>query len=226
MTPQKITRKELLKTPDEFLTFSEKAYLYIQEHSRQFTTGLLIVATVILVALGAKWYFDYSASQALTAYNQALANYGPNPQQAEATIKALETFTKDYAGSAPARYALLDLGEIYFRAGQLPQAENAYQQFIGGLRKEEEHLKPLVLDNLAVIQEAQGKLNQAAATWEQVIAQSNDAVKPDAYLGLGRVYLALGKPQEAQKTYEALIAFAPNSPQAAQAMAKLSGGDK
>lgn len=230
MPPQKLTRKELLKSPDEFLTFSEKVYNYVSEHSKQFSTGVLCLFAVLVVFLGARWYMNYTTEKALAAYNQATAGLFAekklDPPSIEAMVKALENVTSDHAGSAPARYALLDLADLYYRSSQYSKAENAYQKFLDGLKPAEESLKPMVLDGLAHALEAQGNLAQALAKWEQILTLSGDFMKPEAYVNLGRVYKNQGQIEASNKAYRDLLAGYPNSPQANMAKIRMAGLSK
>ena len=231
MAAKKQTRKELLKSPDEFLTFYESAIEYIQLHSKQFTTGAIVVLAVIILAIGITSYTKHAAAQAVNAYNLAAAQV-PAPSdefdsaKAGAAIKALEKVIADHSGSAPAHYALLDLGALYYNLGDFDKSYDAYDKFLSGLRKEDENLKPMVLDSLAYTLEARKKYEQAAEKWEQVIALDGDLMKEEAYMGLGRVQQARGKLEESKKAFEELIAGYPNSSYAEQAKAKLAALSK
>ncbi|MBF0528003.1 MAG: tetratricopeptide repeat protein [Deltaproteobacteria bacterium] len=227
MPAQKLSRKELLKTPDEFLTVSERAISYVTEHSKEFTTGLLVILAVLVIFLGGRWYSNYTTEKALAAYNLAVADITRDKKldlpSMEAAIKALDQVTVQHSGTAPARYALLDLADLYYRSGQYAKAENAYQKFLDGLKSQEESVKPLVLDGLAHALEAQGNLAQAAAKWEQIIALPGDLMKAEAYSSLGRVYQAQGQAEASRKAYRELVSGYPNTIQANLARTKIPG---
>ena len=52
MAKKRVTRKQLLKEPDEFLTLSGRAALFVREHSRQFKYLGGAIATALLIYLG------------------------------------------------------------------------------------------------------------------------------------------------------------------------------
>ena len=218
MAEKKLTRKELLKSPDEFLTFSERAYEYIRLHSKQFGTGLLIVVVALLLFFGTRTYLSYAAAQAQAAYNQASADLTIqgelDQEQAAQAAGKLEEFVKDYPGSDPARYALIDLGSLYYRLGKYQEAQKAYESFLDDMEPYEYHIRPFVLDSLAFCYEMQDMYTEAIATWNELLLQPGDTLKQGAYVNLGRVYLKNEQPEEARRAYEQLISEYPDSPSA------------
>jgi hypothetical protein len=63
MAKQKTTRKELLKSPDEFLTLTERATNYVREHSRVFHYAGIVVAVAAVLYLGATTYLNHVDKQ-------------------------------------------------------------------------------------------------------------------------------------------------------------------
>ena len=59
MAKKKVTRKELLKESDEFLTFSSRAIVFAREHSRHFQYVGIGIVVIILLYLGINTYLNY-----------------------------------------------------------------------------------------------------------------------------------------------------------------------
>lgn len=215
MAEKRVSRKELLKKPDEFLSFSERAYEYIATHSKQFTAGLVGFAVAVLIYVGIVWYIDYRADQAMVAYNAAAdlaENNQPfDPQKGRDAVQALEKFRQDFSSSHQADLALIQLGDLYYQLGQYDQAESAYQEFLKKISEANALLKPFVLSSLAQVYEAQKKPEQAVATWSKILAMKEEAMKEEAYIGLGRLYQAQEKYEEAKKAYQDLVDKFPSS---------------
>jgi tetratricopeptide (TPR) repeat protein len=230
MAEKRVTRKELLKSPDEFLTFSDKAIRFVRAHSQKFMTGITIALAVLAIVLGIRWYLDYSNKQAIRAYNEAMSLIDPggefDPQKAEATVKALENMTKEYGRYSVARTALLDLGRLNYQLKKYPPAREAYRKFLDTLDPKEKDLKPLVLDSIAYVFEAEGNFEQAIANWQAVTSLPGNLLKEEAYMSLGRVYEAAGRAEDSKKAYLELIAEFPESSGAQLAKIKLQGLDR
>ena len=226
MVEKKISRKELLKSPDEFLTFSEKVYEFIKTNSKQVVTGVIVAVMLILVVIGITSYRKYSISQAVTAYSKAAealsSNQPLDDQTALQTVEKLEKFVADYSGTGPAHYALMDLGPLYFQLKDYKKAEKSLLAFLDGADADrDKHFKPAVLSSLAYIYEAQGDFAKAAARWEEVIALPGEMLKEEAYKALGRDYQALGENEKARKSYSTFLEKFPTSPDSLLAEAKL-----
>lgn len=226
MAPEKITRKELLKSPDEFLTLTQRAFNFVSAHSKPIITAAIVVVAAVALGIGIKAYSDYKTGQAVVAYAEAAAavpaaqNF--DPQKAEAAVVELEKVAQTYSGRPSARSATMDLGALYFKLGKFDQSEAAYRSLLSSLVAQEQHLKPLLLDSLAYVLEAKGNPAQAAASWEELLTLSGDVLKDQTYLNLGRVYQAQGQTDKAKEAYEKLVAGFPNSRYAALAQAKLT----
>ncbi len=231
MAKKKITRKQLLNTQDEFLTYSQKAFSFAVAHSNQFYIGLIVVMALALAIMGVKYYYDRQAREALVAYDQALAqvaliqnvNGEENKQEIEAAIQALEYVRNAFSRSKPGRFVQLDLGALYFHLERYDQAKDSYQTFLKNLKHEEDYLKPLILDSLAYINEAEKDLEKAAARWEEVTKLADEFLKEEAFFNLGRIYEAQNHKEKAIKTYEKLISDYPDSSNIAWVKAKLAG---
>jgi tetratricopeptide (TPR) repeat protein len=225
MAPKKVTRKELLKAPDEFLTFSERVFQWIGDHSQQVTTGLLVILALVLLTMGVRWYMGYSHQQAVAAYNRAttgLSSPQPTPQQDQAVIKELEKLIDDHSGAKPARYALLDLGRLYFKQKEYDKALGVYQAWLDKASADDARMIPFVKSGLAYTLEAKGDLAQAAAVWEEIRKGNAATMNDEALLSLARLYLGQNRKDDARKTYQDLIQAMPDSAQADIARSKLA----
>lgn len=224
MTPKKLTRKELLKTPDEFLTLSDRTFHFIREHSKQFINIGFIVLAVVVLGFAINWYLNSQTARALAAYNQAAMEIPPESEydagEVQQAISALEGVVKEWNAKQPTQYALLDLGRLYYRAGEYDKSLDAYQKFLATISKSDDPLRYYVLDSIAYAYEAKGELDKAVESWNKIVALPGKLLKEEAYLGLGRIYQALNKKSEAAKAYQSYLTEYPNSPRAVLAKAK------
>ena len=84
MAKKKITRKALLKEPDEFLTFSNRAAIYISEHTQQLKylgTGVAVCVLLYLAVTSYLGYVDRKGQEAYSrAYEAMSKSWGMNPE--------------------------------------------------------------------------------------------------------------------------------------------------
>ena len=226
MAEKRITRKELLKSPDEFLTLTERTVNFIRTHSKQFYIVLTVLVCLLVVGILGNLYLSHRENQALTAYSKALDSLdlrGPStPEQKNNAVQAFEKVRKDYPSSSAAHTSLLNLGQLYYELGQYDQSIEAYQTFLIVLDPWEEAIKPIAQDSLADVFEAHGKLELAAHVWETLLEASGGMLKDQAYRGLGRVYQSLGNLEKAKQAYTNYLTEFPDSVDAAQVKAQLA----
>jgi len=68
---RKVTRKELLKSSDEFLTVSGRVIVYVKEHAKPFKIAGGILVGAALVYLGVNYYLNYANRKGQEAYDAA-----------------------------------------------------------------------------------------------------------------------------------------------------------
>jgi tetratricopeptide (TPR) repeat protein len=227
MVEKKLSRKELLKSPDEFLTFTQKAANFVQAHSRKITMAVAALVVIILVVVGVNWYRQSQEQKALLLYNEALRSLPvtaaeSDPAKYQTAIAILEPLTRQYKSTLSGRTALIDLGRSYYAIGEYDKALHTYELFLNNASTTAQaHLKPLVLSSMAYTLEAKGDLAEAAKRWRQVIDEPGDTIEQEAYLGLGRTYEALGQKQEALSAYRTFLETYPDSPQKDLAVSRM-----
>ncbi len=224
---KKITRKQLLKQPDEFITLSTKIGDFIREQGRLVALGLGGVVGVLL--LGGLFYFyqGHNREQAnlleAAAYN---AYHGQVIGAAEAPLSSARAsvFTSNeeryrtaqakyqellsqYPDTPNARRAQLYLGNCAYYLGEYQQAQRAYQEFLQETPQDNIWYQQ-VLHSLAYAQEEAGEYLKAAQTYRRVIDLAPGQSKPIIYLDLARTYEQAKSWQQAEQAYESMLNFA------------------
>lgn len=100
------------------------------------------------------------------------------------------------------RAATFNLAVALSRLGQFDEAGTLYRQL---LDRDKDFVQARF--NLATLQQAQGQLSDAAASWQAVIAQADKLTSPDAataYSCLGQVLMDLEQPAKAMDVYARL----------------------
>ena len=193
MAKKKVTRKELLKGTDEFLTFSAKAAIFVNEHTRQFIYIGVAIAAIVVIYLGVNTYMGYVNKKGQntynTAYNIFIKNMNPDPDQKDLK-KSKELFQNvkdEYGLSKAARLALPELAYLNFIDKKYDDALSLYQEFLNKVSDDTTY-QSLTRIALAACHEEKGDFKGAIETLKQIIAGPHDFFKEQAMLSLARAY--------------------------------------
>ncbi len=217
MAKKKVTRKQLLKEPDEFLTFSGRAALFIREHSRPFKVLGVAVAAGLLIYLGITTFVGYINKKGQTAYNTAyyiLAENANPEKDAEALKESAELFQKvidKYGMSKVSRLALPELAYLRMAERKYDEAIGLYLEFLREVPDNSPY-HSLARLALAACYEANGELESAIESLSQVVDGPNDFFKEQAMLSLARVYRLDNQKDKAKKILEEFLEQFKSSP--------------
>jgi len=226
MAAKKVSRKELLKSPDEFLTFSSRAITFFKDHSTLFSyLGMGIVA-LVLVYLGINTFMKYINQKGQTAYNEAYYALmkNQNSKEGEENLKQpLELFEKvknKYGLSKASRLATPEMAHLKFRDKKYDEAISLYQEFLAEIRGQAPY-EAMTMLALAACYEEKGEFNEAIETLEQIKANPDVFFVEQAMLSLARVYRLSNQPEKSQETLNEFLEKFQTSPFLPQVKARL-----
>jgi tetratricopeptide (TPR) repeat protein len=244
--PEKFTRKEL-RGPDAFQKAGFELREWLQERQR------LVVLLVVLIFLGGAGVtlgsYVSSRGEAQAARDLGLVlktvqrpvnakgnkdpeadpDSGPafDTQEAkdEALVKELSELRQKYPRSRAAVTAALPLGEAQLRLGRADQALSAFQTYLKGTPADEP-LRAEALECQGYAYEAQGQLEQALASFDQLARDS----QTEFLSGMGlyhraRILVLQNKKEDAAQVLSQIPVAYPNSAaarMAAERMAELT----
>ncbi len=218
MAKKKVSRKELLKAPDEFITISSQVMEYFKTHVQE----LKITGIVLLVIVAS--YFGYNSWKTSmnhggqTAYNTAVQSVlamdeTPGTEPA-GLIRSQELFKEvldNYGSSGASRLALPQIAHLKFLEKNYTEAITYYQKFLDDVSGEPLY-ETLTKISLAECHEANGEYKTAVAILTP-LAETPIAspFKPAVMWHLARVYRLDGNPQKATDILKELIKNHENS---------------
>lgn len=217
MAKKKITRKELLKKPDEFVTLSSKAANYINTHLRRLEYIGFAVVLIVVGYFAVRTYLGHINKNGQNAYNVACSTLAEKVKPGvspETLKKSEELFAKvidEYGLSKAARLALPQVAHLNFLDKKYDEAISLYQKFLenvsGNLRYE-------ALANLALATcyEAKGDLKTAIKTLSTVVEIYDIPFKEAAMFNLARLYRLDNRQDEAAKILKQFVKDYQNSP--------------
>ena len=218
MAKKRVTRKQLLKEPDEFLTFTEKAILFAKEHDREFKYIAGAVAAVLIIYLGVNTGMGYINKKGQSAYNMAYnlmvaqnMNLTPESEELKQSEEFFQKVLDDYGFSKASRLALPELAYIKVVEKKYDEAIPLYQEFLDKAPGKSPY-KSLARIAIAACHEAKGELDQAIEILTQVTAKEDDLFREQALFGLARIYRLAGQKDKAKEILEEFVEKYQGSP--------------
>jgi TolA-binding protein len=223
MSQSSVSRKKLLQEPDEFLSLSQRVWLWVHDHrDKTLLVGGGILAAVLL-AVSIKAYVERSHEKRAAALAAAVARL---TQSADGTVPA--DVRNELAGLAE-RYAGAPEGEVarYFQAGALAgsgeteQARQIYTTLASAATKSPE-IATLSRIALAYLDLARGADEPAKAAFEALLKTEGAALpRAQIMMEIAGIHEKQGRAAEARKIYQDLIADHPDGSWAATAKERL-----
>ena len=216
MARKKKTRKELLKTPDEFLTLSGKALGLITTYQKQISYALCAVVAIAVIIMGYRFFAQRAEANAFSMLDQAQSKY----EQLEETSSANEAYSqvspdfqtilKKYGGNAGGKIARVVYANISYNAGQYAEAIKLYEASLKGFENDK-LIYHLMLSNLGYAYLMMDDERNAALYFEKAAAETDSLVREGALFNLGLIYQKLGETEKSRQTFQQIVTSYPNS---------------
>jgi len=223
MAKAKISRKKLLEEPDEFLSGSQRLWLWANQNRDKAVMIVGGIVVAVLLAVGGKAYSERSNEQRLTAVAAAVARYTQAPDGAiPADLQhELATLADRYAGSPEGAVAR------YFQAGALAAAgesEKARQFYVtlSAPGAQQDDLTVLARQALAYLDLAGGSVDTALTAFQDLLKLQDGAVaRAQIMLEIAAIHEKQGRAAEARRVYQDIVAEHPDGPWVAAAKDRL-----
>lgn len=196
MARQRITRKELLRQPDQFITRSARLIEWTEANASSILYGVgAVILAGVLVGGWFVWQANrhYQAEALLYKAINADANGDAlqNTSQPNPMVEALQALVRDYDRTPAAAQAYWHLGRLYYARADYVAAVEAYEQARQRLSSNSQSalMRTLISLNMAYAEEAQGACAQALDNFQAVLQASTAMwLRGEAYLGMGRCH--------------------------------------
>ena len=193
MARQRITRKELLRQPDQFLTRSARIIEWAEANASSIFYG--IGAVILVGALVGGWFAwqanRHHRAEALLYEALNAGDSGDDALQPDPMVEGLQDLVRDYDGTSAAAQAYWHLGRLYFDRADYVAAVEAYEQARQRLSSNSQSvlMRALLSLNMAYAEEAQGAYARALENFQAVLQASMATwLRGEAYLGMGRCH--------------------------------------
>lgn len=221
MVEKKITRKELLKEPDEFMTSSGRVFQYAQNNPRVIILVCAVAVIAALVSFGVNTYLNQRQVQSHELFETAHREYEASmvsaeagtPEKLEKLLAQFEMVAKDYPSLPAGEMALLYSGHVLYRKGDYQAALDKYTQ-MQSTNLVKSGLGPLAMYHIAMARLALKEYDQALTLFDQLSKDINSPYRREAHASIARIYEMVGKNKEAVQAYRQYLKMFPEAPDA------------
>ena len=217
MAKKRITRKELLKKPDEFLTLSNKIIEFISTHPRQLKYLGVGVAIIIVVYISGYFYLSHINEKGQEAYNRAyytlteVKSSEVAPDTLRKSCELFENVIDKYGMSKTARLAISQIAYVRFQNKKFDEAIALYRKFLEKVSGDTQY-ESLANMALATCYEAKGDFQAAIERSNAILKVPDNPFKETALLNLARLYRLDNNPEKAEEFLKEFVQEYQNSP--------------
>jgi predicted negative regulator of RcsB-dependent stress response len=219
LAEKKVTRKDLLKEPDEFITTSGKIIRFVREQPKLVAGVALLLGLSLLIGLGIFNYQKYRLNKSNELFLQAHREYenssamSASPELWDQVLKRFESIAKDYGSLPPGEMALLYSGHVLYKKGDFKGALEKYDQ-MQSAKIVREGLAPLIMYHIAMTKFALKDYESALTMLDQLSKDLNSPYRREAFASIARIYESIGKNMEAVQAYKQYLKMFPEAPDA------------
>jgi tetratricopeptide (TPR) repeat protein len=208
---KKITKKKL-KEPDEFVSFTEEAFLFITRHSRRIVSGGIVLLIIVLsIVFYLRWekkteeeaYRKFSS--ALYLYQTVSSPYKEgSPSEYKSVLEKFDEVVGKFPKTSSGKISLLYQGNIHLRLDEFEEAVRSYQTFLQKAGKEKLY-RTFAMEGLGYSYEGKKEYERAIQSFQKVLEEGEAFQLGDAHLNMGRCYEKMGRKKEALENYKAFL---------------------
>lgn len=221
MAEKKLSRKELLNEPDEFLSTTGQILKYAKDNPNLLVSCVVVFVLALVIGLGIYAYQSKKDARghelfeiASRSFEQASAGDNqPSKEILQKLLSEFDTIAKDYAGYVSGDLALLYSGHVSYKSGDYEHALERYNRTMNtSLAKH--GFGPLIQYNIAQTLFVLKNYDKALALFDQFSRDITSPYRREAHVSMARIYEILGKNKEAVQAYRQYLKIFPEAPDA------------
>ena len=204
---KKISRKKLLKEPDEFLSFAGRLVQFGKQYQEKLIGGITVLFVLLAIISVIRYISGKNESEASLLLSKAQAKYekalsSNKPQEAYKEVeKDFERILNDFSGQMAGKQARFIFADVCFDAGKIDQAIKLYQASLKDWSKEP-IIKNIIMGSLGNAYEEKKEYKKALSYYEQIRDGSESFGKANALYNLGILYAKKNKTKKSQKAFK------------------------
>jgi tetratricopeptide (TPR) repeat protein len=216
MAAKKKTRKQLLKEPDEFITFTSKAIAFVTGYQKQIYYILSTIVLIAVIFFGYRFFAQRAETKAFTLLGQTQTKYNALKETSSQTAaysqvsEAFQGIIKKYGGNAAGKFARVIYANISYDAAEYEKAIALYKQSLKDF-KDDKIVYNMILDDLGYAYQCVDDGQNATAYFEKAASVTDSPIREDALFNLGLMYEKSGEDAKSQKVLQEILNTYPPS---------------
>ena len=216
MAARKKTRKQLLKEPDEFITFTGKAITFVSGYQNQIFYALAAIVAIALVFFGYRFFAQRAESKAFSILGQTQSKYETLKGTSSAgeaysqVSEAFQNIIKKYGDNAGGKLARVIYANICYDAAQYDKAIALYKQSLNDF-KDDKMVYYLILNSLGYAYQQVDDAQNAVTYFEKAASATDSQISEEALFNLGLIYEKLGASDKSQQALQKILNDHPSS---------------
>jgi len=210
MAKKRVTRKQLLKGPDEFISFSSRLLESAIKYKVQISFALSIIVLLVIVVSGIRYFSNKAENRAFALLDQAIIGYNfivkdSGPEKAYQNISQnFDFIIKKYSRRDAAKLAGLIYANICYNAGDYEKATALYNKSLQDF-KNYPSINTFILSGTGYNYEEKNDYKNAVKCFEIIVSQSGAIMKDQALFNLGRLYATMGENEKSIAAFKKII---------------------
>lgn len=207
---KKISRKELLNKPDEFINISTKIFNFVSQYQAQIIFGLIIIIVLIVSAAGMRFYINKAEKEASNLLSMIMSKYkivhdrgGPEAAY-QAVEEDVQKLLAEYSNREGGKLARVLFADICYRADKTDKAIELYTMALNTFNNKSA-IKYFVLNGLGYCYEKKSDNKKAVMYFQMVVDGHDNAMKGEALFNLGRIYAEMGDREKSQAAFKKVL---------------------
>jgi tetratricopeptide (TPR) repeat protein len=229
MTRIKKISKKKLKEPDEFVSVTEKAFLFLTHHIKSIAAGGIVVLIILLSVFFYQRWEKKNEEEAYQKFSLAVEIYqmvsSPSregsPSEYKNVLEKFDEVITKFSRTFPGKTSFLYKGNIHLRLGEFEEATKSYQNFLQKAGKRKLY-RLFAMEGLGYAYEGKKDYEKALQAYQKILEEGENFQLANAYLNMGRCYEKLGKKKEALENYKAFLKVSQKSMMTNAVLRKIS----
>ncbi|HSB03625.1 MAG TPA: tetratricopeptide repeat protein [Thermodesulfobacteriota bacterium] len=208
---KRITKKQL-KGPDEFITLTERTFIFVQQHTKKIAAAGIILLVLIVAAVLFQMWEKKQEEEAARAFGVALEVSGRETTQGQegsagdyktVLAKFDEIITK-FPRTSSGNISLVFKGNILLKLEEYDEAIKAFTIFLDKAGKERLY-QYFAWEGLGHAYEGKKDYGKALEAYKKILDSGEGYQISEAHLNIGYCYEKLGKNKEAIESFKAFL---------------------